>query len=99
MLFLSGYCRSSSRLTPSTIDSSGRDLMSADMIREEQRLRWEREEMENLRGPVHYANVQFDGKSWNNQPCVLFDICVVPEFCFLVVLLYVLCLLYKKHTP
>ena len=42
--------------------SGGKELMSADMIREEQRLKWEAEEQEAVNGPVHYANVQHNGQ-------------------------------------
>jgi len=41
------------------------DLMSADMKRELQRQEWEREAEEALSrpvGPVHYANVRYDGQ-------------------------------------
>ncbi|ELT91100.1 hypothetical protein CAPTEDRAFT_181155 [Capitella teleta] len=37
-----------------------RDLMSADMIREEQRKKWEQEELDAINGPLHYSNVRFD---------------------------------------
>lgn len=43
--------------------------MSADMRRELERQKWEKEaevEVSGPTGPVHYANVQFNGMSWLN---------------------------------
>lgn len=40
-------------------------LLSEDMRRELQRQKWEKEEEEAMKGPVgpvHYQNIQFDGK-------------------------------------
>lgn len=41
------------------------DLMSSDMKRELERQQWEKEaqmELEGPSGPVHYSNVQFNGR-------------------------------------
>lgn len=40
----------------------GATLLSADMKRELRRQQWEKDAEETLNGPVHYANVQFDGE-------------------------------------
>jgi hypothetical protein len=37
--------------------------MSSDMIREEQRKKWEQEERDAMNGPIHYSNVRFDGNT------------------------------------
>lgn len=40
----------------------GATLLSADMKRELRRQQWEKEVEQSGNGPVHYANVQFDGE-------------------------------------
>ena len=53
-----------SRVVPqqSKADDAGPELISADMKRELERQKWEKEAEEALKGPVHYSNVQFNGQ-------------------------------------
>ena len=55
----------------------GATLLSADMKRELRRQQWEKEAEELVNGPVHYANVQFDGELHLLQ--LLMDLCVTND--------------------
>lgn len=44
------------------VDNRSAELMSNDMHKEMLRQKWEEEELAAMNQPIHYANVQYDGK-------------------------------------
>lgn len=53
------------------VDNRSAELMSNDIHKEMLRQKWEEEELAAMNQPIHYANVQYDGKMEANQKHVL----------------------------
>lgn len=54
-------------------DNSSAELMSNDMHKEMLRQKWEEEELAAMNQPIHYANVQYDGKMEVDSAVYLFS--------------------------
>lgn len=54
-------------------DNRSAELMSNDMHKEMLRQKWEEEELAAMNQPIHYANVQYDGKMEVDSAVYLFS--------------------------
>lgn len=64
-------------------DNRSAELMSNDMHKEMLRQKWEEEELAAMNQPIHYANVQYDGKMEVDSAFYLHSehfLFVYPEF-------------------
>lgn len=55
------------------VDNRSAELMSNDMHKEMLRQKWEEEELAAMNQPIHYANVQYDGKMEVDSAVYLFS--------------------------